>query len=316
MAGAETVRGLELLEAQDAPAALRRDARRPRCPCRRARSRWRRMRPRGVGCHYVNFLSVLFFASGCAALIYETGVVPPRPAGGRRLVAFGGACLLCQFHGRHGARQRAAAAAGARLRCIRCASSPRSKPALRASASLIPLALPFVQQAYVRDGGLRLRRRPAASGGLRARADPADHADGRDVAGDLAMAGVDATKAPSIDRVCSTRRTSPAAPSARCSPGSTCCASTTRSSRARLPSPSTSSSALAAWWLAARAAETVRLHPRPDYRRKPPAPPESGFRLAPSIWSRRFPASRRLAPKWCGRASCRCSSAPASTRSR
>ena len=54
-----------------------------------------------------------------------------------------------------------------RRRFIRCASSRRWRRASPLFGILIPLALPYVQQAYVALGGLRRRRGPASSGGLR-----------------------------------------------------------------------------------------------------------------------------------------------------
>ena len=72
-----------------------------------------------------------------------------------------------------------------------------------------------------------------------------------------------------------------------------------------------------AWWHGRASPHSVSSHPAPrgtiDGTRRRRYP---GSACDPSIWSRRCRASRPSAPKSCGRGSCRCSSARASTSSR
>ena len=184
MARAKSVRRLKLLEAEDAlPRAARCAAAAlpmPPSPITIASKEATQCRM-----PLSEFLSVLFFASGCAALIYETVWFHlVQLVVGASSLSVG--VLLCSFMG--------GMALGSALlpRLVPASIHPlRVVAALEAGIAafgiLIPLALPYVQQAYVAMVGYGYAGRPASSDGVRRGADPADHADGRDVARDLAM---------------------------------------------------------------------------------------------------------------------------------
>ena len=131
-------------------------------------------------------LLVLFFASGCAALIYETvWFYLVQLVVGASSHLSGGAAV--RVHGRDGARQLAAAEADAEGHASVQASLPRSRSVSRSSAIAIPLALPYIQQVYLTLAEPGAGADHAPRRGVLPRAHAADDADGRDAAGDRAM---------------------------------------------------------------------------------------------------------------------------------
>ncbi len=305
------VRRLELFEAEDALAARRGMRRGGAAHAAKPDDDHDRNETRRCRMPSMARLLVLFFASGCAALIYETVwfYLVQLVVGASSISV---AVLLCAFMG--------GMALGSWLLPK---LTPKGTHPFRVVAALevgiaifgiaIPLALPYIQQVY-----LTLAEPGAGAITLRAVVcflvlTPPTMLMGATLP---AIARWQAQRARrGVGRHASTWPTSPAARPARCSPASTCCASTTRSSRPRSRSRSTSIIAVAFWLHGRRSAEARRVHASAPEAPQAPEAPEAP--LAPDLHRRGHSrASRRSARRWSGRGSCRCCSAPASTRSR
>ena len=245
-------------------------------------------------------------------------LVSSRPTGGRRVVDLGGGAAL-QLHGRHGAWQRLAPPPARRPRRIRFASSRCSRPALACWALLIPLVLPSSSRRTSPPSAMATAASccaalvcaliltpptmlmgatlPVIARWLRRRADGASRT------------GLDLHRQHRRRR--RRHRAGGLLPAARLRHGHRRRRrgrDQPRRRRCRLDDGEPS--ALRSTWH-----QHLAPHPlAPDWHRLAPRRTAGPWHLSTSPPP--CPASPRSAPKWCGPVSCRCCSAPASTRSR